>query len=173
MPELGELVREEKAENGLLSPVKSEASGSDLNSPTTVSSGINDDEDLGTQAEKLLEGLGGDDDGDDKIPTPRESIRMSRRRKEGASDERAQRRRRRQLAMSASEASLEERGHVRESAEIESVGTGKGDAIPEEEDEEEEGGETPRPVKTKDAEGEGGEVVVTPPSPDRKGGGAG
>ncbi|KIV98923.1 uncharacterized protein PV09_09310 [Verruconis gallopava] len=170
MPDMSELVNDAKAENGLLSPVKSEAGSSADGDRPLLSPGlteINDDEDLGTQAEKLLEGLGGGDD--DKIPAPRESIRMSRRRKENASDERAQRRRRRQLAMSASEASLE--NHIRDSAISESVESMENNekdknVIPEEE--EDEGGETPRPNKTKDVDIDDDTIIVTPPSPEVK-----
>jgi cytokinesis protein len=179
MPELDELVNEGKAENGLLlSPVKSEASSvgeGGMLSPALTE--INDDEDLGTQAEKLLQGFGEGSDGDEagKVPTPRESIRMSRRRKEGASDERAQRRRRRQLAMSASEASLE--NHTRDSMMtnasegMESVTSSRNSIIPEgneDEEEEEEGGETPKPPRTKDVDVDGDTVIVTPPSPEGK-----
>lgn len=179
MPEMSDLVSDSKAENGLLSPVKSETGSSSAGTDdrgllSPVSVGINDDEDLGTQAEKLLEGLGGDED-DDKVPVPRESIRMSRRRKEGASDERAQRRRRRQLAMSASEASLE--NHARDSMASQAStedGTGeptsgRSGTIPEEPENEEdndEGGETPRPAKVKDVDTEA--VIITPPSPQAK-----
>lgn len=171
MPEMGDLVREEKAESGLLSPVKSDAGSSSAGTDDRglLSPSINDEEDLGDQAEKLLAGLGGGSD-DDKIPTPRESIRMSRRRKEGASDERAQRRRRRQLAMSASEASLE--NHTRDSM-LSQASTEAGDAdeaptngtIPEEPEEEDDEAETPRPAKTKDVDAD---VIITPPSPDGK-----
>jgi hypothetical protein len=178
MPEMTDLVNDSKAETGLLSPVKSEAgsstAGTDERGPRSpASTEINDEEDLGMQAEKLLEGLGGDDD--DKIPTPRESIRMSRRRKEGASDERTQRRRRRQLAMSASEASLE--NHSRDSV-ISQASTEDGgnevafqDIIEEPgkedgEDDDDEGGETPRPIKTKDMGADA--LIITPPSPDGK-----
>lgn len=184
MPEISDLVNDTKAENGLLSPVKSDAGSSNASIDersilTPTSMGINDEEDLGTQAEKLLEGLGGDndDDDDDKLPVPRESIRMSRRRKEGASDERAQRRRRRQLAMSASEASLE--NHARDSiASLASTDEGSAEApfsdrttIPEESEqdggeEDGEGGETPRPAKIKDVDAQA--VIVTPPSPNGK-----
>jgi hypothetical protein len=184
MPEISDLVNDAKAEDGLLSPVKSEggsASGTDdrpMLSPALTE--INDEEDLGTQAEKLLQGLGGEngEDGNDKVSTPRESIRVSRRRKDNASDERAQRRRRRQLAMSASEASLE--NHIRDSMAshasegLESVASSerdKDDVIPEEpekEEDEDEGGETPRPQKTKDVDADGDTVIVTPPSPELK-----
>jgi hypothetical protein len=184
MPEMSELVNDSNAETGLLSPVKSEAGSSSagMDDRPLLSPGlteINDEEDLGTQAEKLLQGLGGQNgDDDDKIPTPRESIRMSRRRKEGASDERAQRRRRRQLALSASEASLE--NHLRDSMAsqasegVESVASSERDngVIPEEpekeEEEDDEDGETPRPQKTKDVGADRDAVIVTPPSPEWK-----
>merc|ERR1711881_176347 len=177
MPEMSDLVNDSKAENVLLSPVKSNTGSSSTGteergilSPGSLA--INDEEDLGMQAEKLLEGLGGDDE-DGKIPIPRESIRMSRRRKEGASDERTQRRRRGQLAMSASEASLE--NHVRHSmASQASTEDGNGElarekntSILEESESEvgddEEGDETPRPAKLKNIDD--GAVIVTPPSP--------
>jgi cytokinesis protein len=119
MPEMDELVKPSAAD-GLLSPVRSEggssvAGNSDDGPPSAGLESINDDEDVADQAERLLQGLGGAEDSEDgegggTVPVPRESIRMSRRRKEAGEDERSRRRRRRQLAMSASEASLEGRG---------------------------------------------------------------
>jgi hypothetical protein len=168
MPEMSDLVNDSKAEGGLLSPVKSEAGSSVGGEGGLLSPEINDDEDLSAQAGRLLEGLGNSDD-DGKVPTPRESIRMSRRRKDGASDERAQRRRRRQLAMSASEASLENHNMSRDSmASQASTGedAGLNGSVIEEEDEED--GETPRAAKVKNVDAGGQEVIVTPPSPDGK-----
>lgn len=166
IPELAELVNDNRAEHGLLSPVKSEAGSSTGTDDGPLSAGlsVSDDEDVTARAEKLLQGLG-DDSGDEVggVPTPRDSIRMSRRRKEGAVDERAARRRRRQLALSASESSLE--NHMRDSVDSSvlagSTEGGGHDAIPEED--EEEGGETPKPVRTKEVDVD---VVVSPPSPE-------
>jgi cytokinesis protein len=158
MPELDELVRttSKEGEEGLLSPGVSEGGmsvGSESTQPNSAGLSIEEEEDVADHAAKLLEGLGGGED--DLIPVPRESIRMSRRRKEGAEDERSQRRRRRQLALSASEASLENHAHSRDS-----VGTGTGSIREEGEDErqqeEEEGGETPKA---------NGVILVSPPSP--------
>lgn len=173
MPELDELIKPRSdVTDGLLSPVRSDGGQSsvsnDSNTPT-VEEG-EDDEDVADRAEKLLQGLGGDDEGEENlIPVPRESIRMTRRRKEGAEDERSKRRRRRQLALSASEASLEnqhsptiDRGSVMSS---EGGGVGNGSERGDEgrrngnvDEDEEEGGETPK--------ANGGLVIVSPPSPD-------
>jgi cytokinesis protein len=163
MPELDELVKPHGDEGGdLLSPVRSDggmsSAGSEGTQPNSAGLSIEEEEDVADRAEKLLMGLGGEGE-DDLIPVPRESIRMSRRRKEGAEDERSKRRRRRQLALSASEASLENHTHARDST---------GGSIREEDDErpesrgrqqdddEEEGGETPKA---------NGMIVVSPPSP--------
>lgn len=187
MPELGELVKSPTSDD-LLSPVRSEAgssaAGNSDDGPLSAGlDSINDDEDVADQAERLLQGLGGAEDSEDgegngPVPVPRESIRMSRRRKEAGEDERSRRRRRRQLAMSASEASLEDRGGPRDSTQSFRTDTSAGDhAIGEESmellgdgakdgkiDEEDEGGETPR--QNGDAGGAVGKVIVSPPSPD-------
>jgi cytokinesis protein len=164
MPELDELVSPRGDEGGdLLSPVRSDggtsSAGSEGTQPNSAGLSIEEEEDVADRAEKLLMGLGGEGE-DDLIPVPRESIRMSRRRKEGAEDERSKRRRRRQLALSASEASLENHTHARDSAD------GMGGSIREEDDrpesrggqddDEEEGGETPKA---------NGTIIVSPPSP--------
>ncbi|QDS76761.1 hypothetical protein FKW77_001715 [Venturia effusa] len=173
MPELDDLIKPRSGvTDGLLSPVRSDGDQSpvsnDSNTPTVPEG--EDDEDVADRAEKLLQGLGGGDEGEENlVPVPRESIRMSRRRKEGAEDERSKRRRRRQLALSASEASLEnqhspavDRGSVMSSeggASTEDSQGGEvnvnGNGIREEQ---EEGGETPK--------ANGGLVIVSPPSPD-------
>lgn len=174
MPEFEELVkpRGENEADGLLSPVRSEGGQSSIGSEganPSAEMSIEEEEDVADRAEKLLQGLGGeDDDGENLVPVPRESIRMSRRRKEGAEDERSKRRRRRQLALSASEASLEnqhspttDRSSMRDSAggsirqDDERPGSRTGDNAG---DDEEEGGETPKASN--------GVVIVSPPSPD-------
>lgn len=142
----------------------------DSNAPTVPVDG--DDDDVADRAEKLLQGLGGDEGEENLVPVPRESILMSRRRKEGAEDERSKRRKRRQLALSASEASLENQHSPvvdRESmvtseggadARVDEEGTNGNGIVKEngEEEEEEAGGETPK--------ANGGLVFVSPPSPD-------
>ncbi|KAE9967805.1 hypothetical protein EG327_011297 [Venturia inaequalis] len=175
MPELDELIKPRSdITDGLLSPVRSDGGQSTVSNDSTIPTvpEDGDDEDVADRAEKLLQGLGGEDEGDENlIPVPRESIRMSRRRKEGAEDERSKRRRRRQLALSASEASLENQHSPaidRESlvtsdggaSAMDSEGAGNGDRPNRsaDEEEEEQGGETPK--------ANGGLVIVSPPSPD-------
>jgi len=176
MPDLQELVKSpSSAEGDMLSPVRSEISssqgGSEEGGPLSAGLSVNDDEDVADQAERLLLGLKGEGSadgdevelGDGVSPVPRESIRMSRRRKEGAEDERAKRRRRRQLALSASEASLE--NHTRNSgASYRDSTSGQAEGPGEDDD----GGETP---KQPQAHGDVGDdmsrhVIVHPPSPD-------
>lgn len=165
MPELDELIKPRvDVTDGLLSPVRSEGGQSSLSndSNTPIVPEDVDDEDVADRAEKLLQGLGGDEEGEENlIPVPRESIRMSRRRKEGAEDERSKRRMRRQLALSASEASLEnqhsptiDRGSVGVSSSVGTEETLNGGV----DEDDEEGGETPK--------ANGGLVIVSPPSPD-------
>ncbi|KAF2428043.1 hypothetical protein EJ08DRAFT_651133 [Tothia fuscella] len=191
MPELGELVKSPPSDGDLLSPVKSDggvsSNGTGTSDDGPLSAGlssINDEEDVADQAERLLQGLGGGEesgeDGVGAIPVPRESIRMSRRRKETGEDERSRRRRRRQLAVSASEASLEDRGagvNGRDSTQsfrtdgsglgaesMEQMGgadiieKSNGDRIEEDEGD----GDTPR----QQGDGAKGVVIVSPPSPD-------
>jgi cytokinesis protein len=175
MPEMDELVQTPALEEGLLSPVKSEgglsSSGTDENPPLSAGLSVPEEEDVADQAEKLLQGLGGasggEEEGEERVPIPRESIRVSRRRKEGAEDERSRRRRRRQQAMSASEASLE--NHSRDSHTIREEDGGNEQEI---NGEEEDGGETPKPPQH-----DGGNVyrernsdtpvtIISPPSPE-------
>jgi cytokinesis protein len=162
MPELDELVKPRDDEGGdLLSPVKSDGGTSSAGSevpPNSAGLTTEEDEDVADRAEKLLMGLGAEGE-DDLSPVPRESIRMSRRRKEGAEDERSKRRRRRQLALSASEASLENQTHARASTDgsiKEELENGRPESGTGGEDDEEEGGETPKA---------NGTIIVSPPSP--------
>jgi cytokinesis protein len=190
MPELGELVKSPSSDdgNGLLSPLSeggmsSERGGSDENGPLSAGLSINDDEDVADQAERLLMGLkseGADGDDDDEgvdgvaSPVPRESIRMSRRRKEGAEDERSKRRRRRQLAMSASEASLEmHAGSVRDSTTSSvglrdsTLGSSRSDSRQEgikEDADDDDGGETPKQPQPNGDIG-APDMIISPPSP--------